>query len=78
MNKIITILLASVLCAAFIPAYKSATEVPYPEEYRKRTHIKTDIIGSKNPHFKTYGGFHHIYANKKAMEGYISGSFPVY
>jgi Cytochrome P460 len=51
-------------------------EVPYPEGYRKWTHIKTGLIGPENPAFKFSGGFHHIYGNDKAMQGYTSGVFP--
>jgi|SRR5688572_22325163 len=50
--------------------------VPYPEGFRKWTHIKTGLIGPNSAAFKTTGGFHHIYANSKAMEGYASGHFP--
>jgi hypothetical protein len=50
--------------------------VPYPEGYRKWVHIKTAIVGPLNPGFKFTGGFHHIYANEKAVEGYSSGKFP--
>jgi hypothetical protein len=51
-------------------------EVAYPEGYRKWSHVKTAIVGPQNPGFKFTGGFHHIYANSKAMEGYSSGKFP--
>jgi hypothetical protein len=50
--------------------------VPYPEGYRKWTHIKTAIVGPQSPDFRSTGGFHHIYANEKAMEGYLTGNFP--
>jgi len=51
-------------------------EVPYPEGYRMWTHIKTGLIGPTNPNFQFSGGYHHIYANAKAMQGYTSGYFP--
>ena len=50
-------------------------EVAYPEGYRMWAHIKTGLIGPSNPGFKFAGGFHHIYANAKAMQGYTSGYF---
>ena len=50
--------------------------VPYPEGYRKWSHIKTGLVGPTDPNFNTIGGFHHIYANDKAMEGYATGNFP--
>ena len=68
----------SVSCIAFISfIYPSQPKdkVPYPEGYRQWTHIKTAIVGPKHPDFRSSGGFHHIYANEKAMEGYLSGKF---
>jgi hypothetical protein len=50
--------------------------IPFPEGFRQWAHIKTGLIGPANPGFKTTGGFHHIYANDKAMKGYTSGYFP--
>jgi hypothetical protein len=51
-------------------------EVPYPEGYRMWTHVKTGLIGPSNPNFRFSGGFHHIYANALAMQGYTTGQFP--
>jgi hypothetical protein len=50
-------------------------EVPYPEGYRQWTHVKTAIIGHESPAFARFGGIHHIYANKKAQDGYKTGHF---
>jgi Cytochrome P460 len=50
--------------------------VPYPVGYRMWTHVKTALIGPQSPAFESFGGLHHIYANKKAMEGYRTGRFP--
>ena len=33
------------------------------------------MIGPSNPNFQFAGGFHHIYANEKAMKGYETGRF---
>jgi hypothetical protein len=52
------------------------TDVPYPEGYRMWTHVKTGLIGPLNPNFQSTGGYHHIYANTKAMQGFTSGYFP--
>ncbi len=51
-------------------------EVPYPEGFRNWNHVKTAIIGPKSPAFEHWGGFHHIYANEKAVEGYKTNHFP--
>ncbi|HTI10860.1 MAG TPA: cytochrome P460 family protein, partial [Puia sp.] len=54
----------------------SSPEVSYPEHFRAWAHVKTGVIEKNNPAFSHWGGFHHIYANDKAMEGYGSGNFP--
>jgi hypothetical protein len=54
---------------------KNADEVPYPEGFRNWTHVKTVIIEKGSPAFAHWGGFHHIYGNSKAIEGYNTGKF---
>ena len=44
--------------------------VDYPEGYRNWAHVKTLTIENGHPLYEAFGGIHHIYANKKAMEGY--------
>jgi hypothetical protein len=51
-------------------------EVPYPENFRQWRHIKSGLIEPKSKAFGQFGGFHHIYANKEAIRGYESGTFP--
>lgn len=62
--------------AGFTVNSPKESEVPYPEGFRKWTHIKTGVIGPKNLNFKANGGFHHIYANEKGVIGYETGKFP--
>lgn len=50
--------------------------VAFPEGYRAWTHIKSSLTGPQSPGFQANGGFHHIYANEKAMQGYSTGKFP--
>ena len=50
--------------------------VPYPDGYRDWTHVKSMVIQQGHPLFDAFGGIHHLYANKKAMNGYRSGKFP--
>jgi hypothetical protein len=79
MKKLIIVFFLSALCLAFFSFMypsRSGRQVPYPEGYRKWAHIKTAIVGPENPGFQLSGGFHHIYANEKAMEGYLTGNFP--
>jgi Cytochrome P460 len=50
--------------------------VPYPTDYRSWAVVKTSLVSAQAPNFATRGGFHHFYANAKAMDGYRTGSFP--
>ncbi len=65
----------TLICSIHLWA-KSGDEVPYPKGYRDWTHVKSNLIGPKSPSYKAIGGFQHIYANNKGMEGYRTGSFP--
>jgi len=69
------VVLAALACA---PAAYAAdpTPLPYPHGYREWTHVKTMQIKSGHPLYDAFGGIHHVYANKKAMEGYRRGKFP--
>lgn len=49
-------------------------EVKYPEGYRNWTHVKTLILEKGHPLYDAFGGIHHIYANKTALEGYKAGN----
>lgn len=49
--------------------------VSYPHRYREWTHVKTMYIRSGHQLHYLFGGLHHIYANKQAIEGYKRGKF---
>lgn len=49
--------------------------VPYPEGYRQWAHVKSMVINAGHPLFDAFGGIHHLYANKQAMQGYKAGKF---
>jgi hypothetical protein len=49
--------------------------VPFPEGYRAWKHIKSGYIGQESKGFALFGGFHHIYANELAIQGYTTGIF---
>ena len=53
----------------------AASDVPYPEGYRKWQHVKSMVIQEGHPLHGAFGGIHHLYANSKAIEGYRSGKF---
>jgi hypothetical protein len=69
---LLAILVTIVLSGSFYVQRPALEEVPYPAGYRNWTHIKTMITGSGTP---THTGFHHIYANDKAIAGYKTGVF---
>ena len=50
--------------------------IPYPTPYRSWAMVKTYVITAESKLFKDRGGFHHYYANDKALEGYRTGKFP--
>jgi hypothetical protein len=54
----------------------SNTTVPFPPEYRKWAVVRSLVVGPENRSFATNGGFHHYYANEKALEGFGTGHFP--
>lgn len=79
MKKIIVAGSLIIFCFVFASfAHKTPTEmeVPYPEGYRGWTHVKSMLVSSKDPAKEHSRGYHHIYANEKAMEGYKTGKFP--
>jgi hypothetical protein len=49
--------------------------VPYPQGYRDWTHVKSMTINQGHALYDTFGGIHHLYANKKAEQGYKTGTF---
>lgn len=53
----------------------AAEPVPYPKGYRQWTHVKSMIINPGHPLYESFGGMHHLYANRKAEAGYRNGKF---
>ena len=67
------------ICIGFFCLMARAQEdslVPYPADYRNWAVVQTKLIGPQSKLFSVRGGFHHVYANEKAVEGYRSGVFP--
>ncbi|MFA3784218.1 cytochrome P460 family protein [Melioribacteraceae bacterium 4301-Me] len=57
---------------AFLLTDSSDTIVKYPTGYRNWTHVKTLVLEKGHPLYEAFGGIHHIYANKIALEAYKS------
>lgn len=49
--------------------------VKYPEGYRGWTHVKSMVIEKGHPLYTAFGGIHHIYANKEALDGLKNNSY---
>ncbi len=64
------------LAAAALALAADAGQVPYPEGYRDWTHVKSMVIREGHPLYASFGGLHHLYANKQALQGYKAGKFP--
>lgn len=67
--------IAAVTCGSSAFAADPAP-VPYPTGYRDWHHVKSMVINQGHPLYQSFGGIHHIYANKAAVEGYKKGKFP--
>ena len=64
-------------CLVAFPALAAdPAPLAYPHGYRQWTHLKTVQFKTGHPLYHTFGGIHHVYANKKAMEGFKRGKFP--
>ena len=77
MNRSNLILLSSI-CVAIISIRAATTNrtIPYPEGFRKWVHVSTSLTGFSKVPQRKFDGFHHIYANEKAVVGYETGNFP--
>ncbi len=51
------------------------SKVPYPEDYRNWSHVKSMIIEPGHPLENPFQGIHHIYGNEKSLEGLTSGKY---
>ena len=63
-----------IACGAAVAA--EPQPVPYPTGYRDWHHVKSMVINPGHPLHASFGGIHHIYANKQAVAGYVQGKFP--
>lgn len=78
---LVPVLLLAVLAAVLIggqsptEASGAGAQVTYPEGYRSWTHVKSMVILEGHVHFNAFGGFHHVYANEKALNS-LKGETP--
>jgi len=69
------VVVASMLAAGMAATAADAPPVPYPDGYRQWTHVKSMVINPGHALYDAFGGIHHLYANKKAEQGYAKGKF---
>jgi hypothetical protein len=69
------LILAGALAALTSLASSAQAQVAYPHGYREWLHVKTMHVRLGHPLHATFGGIHHVYANKKAAEGLKRGKF---
>ncbi|MHC4858649.1 MAG: cytochrome P460 family protein [Planctomycetota bacterium] len=48
-------------------------QVAFPEGYQNWTHVKSMVILEGHQHFEAFGGFHHVYANDRALAALKEG-----
>ncbi len=68
-------LLAATLAIAPPVHSADAAPVAYPDGYRQWTHVKSMTINQGHALYDAFGGIHHLYANRRAEQGYKSGKF---
>ena len=54
------------LCLISSTAF-AANPIPFPDQYRDWTHVKTVTLHKNHPLATPFAGIHHIYANRQAM-----------
>jgi hypothetical protein len=67
-----------VVLAVFSLAVAFAAEEPQmPDGFRRWVHVGTGVImPGTSPQLASEEGMHHIFANEKAVDAYVSGNFP--
>jgi hypothetical protein len=77
MRHLLVYLLACVTACLALPVLGAeAPPVQYPTGYRQWTHVKSMVIQPGHGLYDSFGGVHHLYANKLAEKGYLGGRFP--
>lgn len=66
----------SIIALANSAAAADPATVPYPKGYRDWHHVKSMVINPGHGLYDAFGGIHHLYANKAALQGYRSGKWP--
>lgn len=76
MKSILTTITATLILVFSFVSHADENEVPYPSDYRNWSHVKSMIIEPGHPLENPFHGIHHIYGNKKALQGLKNGEYP--
>jgi len=57
-------------------SHADGEKVPYPNDYRNWSHVKSMVIEPGHPLENPFQGIHHVYGNKKALQGLKNGKYP--
>jgi hypothetical protein len=76
MKGMLLLALAAVAAVGSPRPIPPVTAIAFPDGYRHWTHVKSTLVTREHPSFPRNGGYHHFYANDKAVEGYETGTFP--
>ncbi len=76
LSVIATVVALFTVAVTGLAAAADAPPVPYPKDYRDWHHVKSMVISPGHALYDSFGGIHHLYANKVALQGYITGKWP--
>ncbi len=73
-SKLATITAGLILISSSV-SHADGDKVPYPNDYRDWTHVKSMVIEPGHPLENPFHGIHHIYGNKEALKGLKNGKY---
>jgi len=73
--QFLAIVFGLVFAVGVMAQEKGKGMVRYPEGYRSWFHVKSMVLQPGHPLYESFGGIHHVYANKKAVEGFQKGKY---
>lgn len=72
-NVIVCFAISIALVGMTLAGEGGKQSVRYPEGYRQWTHVKSMVIQQGHTLYESFGGIHHIYANRKALKAMKRG-----
>lgn len=76
MKSKLTIITATLILGLSSVSHADGDKVPYPNDYRNWSHVKSMIIKPGHPLESPFQGIHHVYGNTKALTGLKNGKYP--